>query len=115
MKDYNNSQLDYFSKRFSSPVCPQMTSEISIPPLNNIQDLESRNELNRYKINDRKSPSQSNLFNENGRPDKISTRETYMRKRNKIFVNKSRSRTVRGSLKVIQNIKFKSVLKTINK
>ena len=108
MEEPNDIKLDYYKKRFSSPVSPHMKSKLSIPPFNNAQNYGSRNELGKYCTN------KSNILEEIRGKQKISTRETYFRKPKNLFATKRRSKTVRGS-QVIPPGKFKSILKSINK
>ena len=89
------TQLDSFAKRFSSPFSPQATSNISIPLINTPR-IDSRNDLNMFRTNDRTKMIKNNLLEEIQRPKKISTRDADVRKNSRRWIKKPRSRTVRA-------------------
>lgn len=105
---------EYFNKRFSSPLNSHIQREFSIPFIRNAPKFVSRNSSVTTKTKGRAPVPSNNIFDEIRRPKKIVSREIYVRKQHKLMVNKSRSKTVRGS-QLTKAMKYKPVLKSINK
>mmetsp|Transcript_17364 Transcript_17364/g.17058 ORF Transcript_17364/g.17058 Transcript_17364/m.17058 type:complete len:540 (+) Transcript_17364:199-1818(+) len=115
IRDQKIFEPEYFTKRFSSPVNNETNKNLEIPFIKKNSRMISRNGSVIVKNSDRCGHKQQySIFDEIKKPKKVVSREIYIRKQKHLFRKKSRSKTVRGS-QGAKSMKYKPVLKTINK
>lgn len=114
LKQKKDLELEYYAKLFTGHHTQKVKKEFSMPVLKKTQKMISRNEDEFMKDSGNKVLPKTSIFDELKMPKKVISREIYVRKSNKMLINKSRSKSVRAS-QVLKSMKYQSASKSISR
>ncbi|CAI2387173.1 unnamed protein product [Moneuplotes crassus] len=114
LKQQKDIELEYYAKLFTGHHTQKVKKEFSMPFLKKTQKMISRNENEFMKDRGNKVLPKNSIFDELKMPKKVISRDIYARKSKKIFVRKSRSKSVRAS-QVLKSMKYQSTSKLVSR